>query len=111
MKILLTICLLKGNQMGHAIIKIFLSFMVFAPLSFGKIRSIVDERNSTTTVLASGATFTGTWVNTLDFVDVIVSAKTDQDGMLYVDFSPDGTNSDSTLSYMAVSDCRKKPIS
>lgn len=52
--------------------------------------------NTTTTPLASSATFTGTWEQN-NFSDVMVSVKTDAPGTLYFDFSPDGTNADSTF--------------
>jgi hypothetical protein len=55
--------------------------------------------NSTTTPLASGATFTGTWTNCAFFSSVVIACLTDQAGTLYVDFSPDGSNVDSTLGY------------
>lgn len=51
----------------------------------------VGTGNSTTTPLASGATFTGTGEQN-QFPDVYVSCITDQAGKLYFDFSNDGTN-------------------
>jgi len=52
--------------------------------------------NSTTTPLASGATFTG--VGELsNLPNVMVICKTDNTGTLFFDFSPDGTNWDSTF--------------
>ena len=51
----------------------------------------VSTGNSTTTPLASGATFTGTGEQN-QFSDVYVSCITDQAGKLYFDFSNDGTN-------------------
>lgn len=68
--------------------------MSFIP-SDKNIRSTV---NSTTTLLTAGSTFTGT-AELNGFNDVMVSVKTDQNGTLYMDFSPDGTNWDSTLSF------------
>lgn len=58
-----------------------------------------DPHNSTTTPLAAGATFTGDWIDTTGMGTISVAVKTDQLGMLYIDFSPDGVNADSTLSY------------
>lgn len=52
--------------------------------------------NTTTTPLGSGATYTGTG-DLSDFPDVMVVCKTDNTGTLYFDFSPDGTNWDSTF--------------
>jgi len=60
---------------------------------------IVDSTlNSTTTPLAGAATFTGTFEKVMT-TGIGVSMKTDQAGTLYIDFSPDGTNVDSTLSF------------
>lgn len=60
------------------------------------ITSPTSGGNSTTTPLGSGATFTGTWEQN-DYADVMVSVKADNSGTLYFDFSPDGTNADSTF--------------
>jgi hypothetical protein len=61
--------------------------------------SYIVEANTTSTPLNAGATFTGTWTLCDKYASVVVSGKTDQDSHLYVDFSPDGTNVDSTLTY------------
>ena len=55
----------------------------------------VNSENTTTTLLTSGSTFTGTWSRCLD--GATVSLKTDQPGTLYFDFSNDAVNSDSTF--------------
>lgn len=68
--------------------------MTFIP-SDKNIKSTV---NSSSTLLTAGSTFTGT-SELNGFNDVMVSVKTDQNGTLYMDFSPDGTNWDSTLSF------------
>lgn len=60
---------------------------------------VVVSGNSTTTPLASGATFTGSWQNCSFFSSLAFTCLTDKDGSLYVDFSPDGSNADSTLTY------------
>src|SRR5210317_607380 len=52
--------------------------------------------NTSTTPLGSGATFTGTG-ELNGWSDVMVVCKTDNPGTLYFDFSPDGTNWDSTF--------------
>lgn len=65
---------------------------------FPSTHSIVSTLNSTTTPLASGATFTGTG-ELNDWPDVMISISTDQNGTYYLDFSTDGTNWDSTLTY------------
>lgn len=49
--------------------------------------------NSSTSPLTNGSTFTGT-AELITAPDVAVSCKTDQDGVLYFDFSQDGTNWD-----------------
>jgi hypothetical protein len=59
----------------------------------------VSFLNSTTTALNTLATFTGVWEDVSQFNSVVASAKTDKDGILYIDFSPDGTNLDSTLTF------------
>ena len=55
-----------------------------------------SELNSTTAVLGSGATFTGTGEQN-NFPHVGVMVKTDRAGTLYFDFSNDGVNWDSTF--------------
>lgn len=50
-----------------------------------------SSANTTTTPLASSATFTGTFEQN-DFSDVGVSCYSDTDGTLFFDFSVDGTN-------------------
>lgn len=58
--------------------------------------SITSTSNSTTTPLASGATFTGEWEQ-VNQPQVMVVCKTDNTGTLFFDFSPDGVNADSTF--------------
>lgn len=62
--------------------------------------SQVSIINSTTTALSGSATFTGIAETTVGFSSILVSCKTDADGTLYVDFSPDATNWDRTVSYL-----------
>lgn len=62
-------------------------------------QSTTSTDNSSTSTLASGATWTGTWEDTLGFSTITNAVKTDQAGTLYLEFSPDGTNADSSLSY------------
>lgn len=57
----------------------------------------IDENNGSTTLLTASSTFTGTWTNVSAYSSVIIAAKTDQNGKIYIDFSPDGVNTDSTL--------------
>jgi hypothetical protein len=59
--------------------------------------------NSTSTLLNAGATFTGTAEDVSKYNSVILAAKTDQDGSLFIDFSNDGTNFDSTLTFTVTS--------
>lgn len=58
--------------------------------------STVSTLNSTTTALDNGETFTGTG-ELSEHPDVMVTCRTDQDGLLYIDFSHDKINWDSTL--------------
>lgn len=55
--------------------------------------------NSSTATLNTGATFTGTGIDVLAYASVVVAVKTDQDGTLYIEFSPDNTNWDSSLTF------------
>lgn len=68
------------------------SASVNASITFGE----TSTNNSTTTPLASGATFTGTGEQN-DYANVGVMVKTDNTGTLYFDFSNDGSNWDSTF--------------
>lgn len=61
--------------------------------------SQLSAYNSTSTALDSGSTFTGIWEDTIGFTTIAFSVKTDQAGSLYADFSTDGINLDSTLTY------------
>lgn len=58
--------------------------------------TVVDPANSTTTNLASGATFTGASTLDLNYTAVQFTVKSDQNLFVYVDQSPDGTNWDIT---------------
>lgn len=62
----------------------------------GFVFSSRSEVLSTTTPLASGATYTSDWEQS-DAPDVIVTCKTDNTSTLYFDFSDDGVNADSTF--------------
>ena len=53
--------------------------------------STESSGNTTTTPLSGSATFTGTGEQN-EYPDVMVSCQADQDGVLYFDFSVDGTN-------------------
>jgi len=67
--------------------------MSYKPATIDKI----STDNSSTTPLASLATYTGTWEDCSSYSSIIVSVKSDANGVFYIDFSPDGTNVDSTL--------------
>jgi len=71
--------------------------------SAGKVHNEIVELysfestvNTTTDILAASATFTGDWEQN-NQPDFMVSLKTDVAGTLYVDFSNDGVNADSTF--------------
>lgn len=55
--------------------------------------------NSSSAILASGATFTGQGVNVSHYASLVVAVLTDQAGTLYVEFSTDNSNWDSSLAY------------
>lgn len=62
----------------------------------------VSTVNSTATPLNAGITFTGTGEDVLQANSVVVTALTDQAGTLYIEFSSDNTNWDSSLSFAIV---------
>jgi hypothetical protein len=57
----------------------------------------VSTDNSTTSTLGISGTYTGTWEDCSNFESIIVALATDQDCTIKIQFSPDGTNIDSTL--------------
>jgi len=57
----------------------------------------VLDGNSTTSALNAAAVFTGAWINVSKYPDLSVAVKTDQDGTIAIQYSPDGTNIDSTI--------------
>lgn len=61
--------------------------------------SLVSTVNSSTTPLtaATSLVFTGEWEDVSAYASLTVTVKTDQDGVFSIQFSPDGTNQDSTL--------------
>lgn len=65
---------------------------------FSPNESIASTANATTTPLSGGATFTGTG-ELNNFAGVLVQSKSDVAGTLYMEFSLDGTNWDSSLSF------------
>jgi len=61
------------------------------------IQGTLSTDNSSTSAINTGSNFTGTWEDVSEYDSLIVAVKTDQDGYFEVQFSPDGTNQDSTL--------------
>ena len=59
--------------------------------------TLVSTLNSTTTLLNAAATFTGAWEDVSGYESVSIAVATDQDGTFTIQFSPDGTNADGTL--------------
>jgi hypothetical protein len=55
--------------------------------------------NSTMDPLGAGETWTGEWTDVAQWDCVMVAARTDVAGTMYAEFSPDGTNIDSTLTF------------
>jgi hypothetical protein len=73
-------------------------------MSFFPGRGMVSSANSSSTPLNASTTFTGTSEDVASFPSLVVACKTDQDGQLFVDFSIDGTNWDSTLTFDVTAD-------
>ena len=59
--------------------------------------------NSYSTPISSNASYTGTYVDVSNYSSVLTAVKTDKSGILYMQFSPDGTNWDSSLSFFVAS--------
>jgi hypothetical protein len=59
----------------------------------------VSTNNSTSVALGGGATWTGTSEDVVKYSSVVVACKSDVAGSLYVEFSPDNVNWDSSLPY------------
>lgn len=68
--------------------------------------------NSTTTSLANGATFTGEWydVTKQGYSNVVCIVFSDKSGLLYIDFSIDGSTTDETHTYSVSSNIGAKEI-
>lgn len=64
---------------------------------FARVLNEVSGGNSTTTPLSGAATFTGAWEDVTVYGGVTVAVLTDVAGTLYIEFSPDGTNADSSI--------------
>lgn len=72
------------------------------PISLRLINAKLSTINSTSTPLGGVSTFTGIPEECWMYNSVVVSAKTDQAGILYIEFSTDGTNWDSSTSVSVV---------
>jgi hypothetical protein len=64
------------------------------------ISGTVDSNNSSNSILGSSATFTGVGTDVVSYPSVVVACLTDRDGTLFVDFSTDNINWDSTLTFL-----------
>lgn len=60
---------------------------------FGEVSSV----NSSATLITDTSNFTGAWEDASKWDSVTIAVSTDQDGYYEIQFSPDGTNQDSTL--------------
>jgi hypothetical protein len=67
-----------------------------APIAESSANTISTD-NSTTTPLTAGSTFPGEWEDVSAYDCIVLAVATDQDGTYKVQFSPDGVNTDSTL--------------
>lgn len=56
----------------------------------------ISSKNSSTTPLNDGITFTGQTEEIISWTSIFVNCKTDQNGLIYVDHSSDGSNWDFT---------------
>ena len=61
------------------------------------VDGMVSIVNSSTTALNDTDVFTGEWEDVSAYNSLTVAVKTDQNGTYSIQFSPDGTNQDSTL--------------
>lgn len=68
-------------------------------VDFNTLSNTISTANSSIAILTSGNTFVGTAETVDSYNSVVVTVYTDQAGTLYMEFSPDGTNWDSSLSY------------
>jgi len=68
-------------------------------MSYLPSKNKVISENSSTATLVNGGVFTGGWVDVSAYDTVSFSVYTDQSGTLQAQFSPDGSNADSSLSY------------
>jgi hypothetical protein len=80
---------------------LFLLFsLLLSILAFSSsLDTIISGVNSTSTALSSGSVFTGQAETTEARPGVLASVLTDQDGTLFMEFSPDARNWDSSISF------------
>ena len=64
------------------------------------ISTVVSGANSSVKPLTSGGMFIGDWESTENFSSVVCAVKSDQDGILYLEFSIDGVSADSSVFYV-----------
>jgi hypothetical protein len=69
-----------------------------------------NARNSTDVPLLNGEIFVGRSQETGDYATLSVGVITDQDGVLYIEQSPDGTNWDLSQSFDVISTVQKSEI-
>jgi hypothetical protein len=63
--------------------------------------NIVSYNNSSTTLLAANATFTGTFENVLPYQEISCFCTSDVGGTLFLDFSIDGVNTLTSFSFVS----------
>lgn len=68
-------------------------------MSYLNDRGDVSTVNSSSSILTAGNTFTGTAEDVSRHASVVVSCYTDKAGTLYIEFSSDATNWDSSLAF------------
>lgn len=68
-------------------------------MSYISQRGRIDNNNSTATPLNVGQTFVGATTDVSSYPAVVVAVRTDTACTLYVEFSPNGTNWDSSIVY------------
>lgn len=71
-------------------------------VDFSTLFNTVSSNNSSIAILTSGSTFTGTADDVYRYNSAVTSVKTDRDGILYMEFSMDGQNWDSSLDFNIV---------
>jgi hypothetical protein len=77
--------------------KLFALFVFIALKSFTQNDFLVSVANSSTVALAAGDTFTGAWEDVSKYESIILSVKTDQNGIYRLELSSDKLTTESTL--------------